>query len=258
MNEEKLHFGFVSSPVKVGDTVRRQAGPWTPTIHALLRFLNDNGFTYAPEPLGLDDQGREILRFLPGNAAVRPWPPQLLQNDGLWQAARVLREYHDVVKGFVPPADAEWRIGGMSYKPGQIIRHGDLGPWNTLWQNGQLTGLIDWDFAEPGDAITDLAQLTYYFVPLRQEKGWQDAGFSDRPDFLARLNVLCSSYGEFTADDVIGALQRWLHEELRRIREYGKRNIEPWVSFLRRGDDVELLGDLAWLTDVRENLTNDT
>lgn len=43
-------------------TVRREAGPWTPTIHAYLRHLRASGFTAAPEVLGLDERGREILR----------------------------------------------------------------------------------------------------------------------------------------------------------------------------------------------------
>jgi hypothetical protein len=74
MEEEKLDFSSVSSPVKVGDTVHRQAGLWTPTIHDLLHFLNEKGLTFVPSPLGFDDQGREILNFLPGKAATRPWP----------------------------------------------------------------------------------------------------------------------------------------------------------------------------------------
>jgi hypothetical protein len=57
--------------VRIGDTVRRPAGPWTPTIHALLSHLVDKGFR-APGPLGLDDKGREVLRFLPGRASMRP------------------------------------------------------------------------------------------------------------------------------------------------------------------------------------------
>lgn len=251
MKEEQLNYGFVSSPVKVGDTVRRQAGSWTATIHALLKFLNENEFAYAPEPLGLDEKGREILKYLPGDAAVRPWPQQLFSDNGLQQAAKMLRQYHDLVKNFVPPQDAEWRIGKVPYSPGQIIRHGDLGPWNTLWQGGKLTGLIDWDFAEPGDAVTDLAQVAYYFVPLRGERGWQDAGFGERPDFYHRLDVLCSAYGKFKTYEVLDALENWLKEELRRVRELGGQGKQPWQSFLKRGDDKEILADLDWLSGLR-------
>jgi hypothetical protein len=245
--EEELAFGSVSAPVKIGNTVHRQAGAWTPTIHALLAFLQANHFAYSPEVLGTDEKGREILTFLPGTAATRPWPRQLLEDEGLIQAATMLARYHEIVKNFQLPANVEWRIDKRVLKPGQIIRHGDLGPWNTLWQDGNLTGLIDWDFAEPGEAITDLAQMAYYFVPLRGENGWQEAGFAKRPDLAHRLDILCATYGQFTANEVLVEIKNWLHEELRRVKQLGGKNIEPWVSFLRRGDDNDILHDLVWL-----------
>ena len=31
--------------VRVGDTVRRPAGPWTPAVHALLTHLHEAGFS---------------------------------------------------------------------------------------------------------------------------------------------------------------------------------------------------------------------
>lgn len=253
MQEEKLEFSSVSSPVKIGNEVHRQSGPWTPTIHALLHFLSVKGLTFTPCPLGFDDQGREILNFLPGKAATRPWPTVLINNSGLIQAAKMLREYHDVVEDFQPSEDALWRIGKVEKLPGQIIRHGDLGPWNTLWQENRLTGIIDWDFAEPGERITDLAQMAYYFVPLRGEKGWQQAGFTERPDLHKRLHILCESYGEFKVHQILHAVLKLLEEELRRLRELGGNNIEPWASFLRRGDTDEIISDINWLKKIEES-----
>ena len=46
-----------------GDVVHKQASPWTPTVHALLRHLEDAGFDGAPRALGFDDQGREMLTY---------------------------------------------------------------------------------------------------------------------------------------------------------------------------------------------------
>ncbi len=252
MEEEKLDFGSVSSPVKIGDTVHRQAGPWTVTLHELLHFLNEKGLTFVPHALGFDSQGREVLNFLPGIAATRPWPTILFNDNGLIQAAKTLRKYHDVVENFQPSKDAQWRIGKMEKLPGQIIRHGDLGPWNTLWEEDKLTGVIDWDFAEPGERITDLAQMAYYFVPLRGEKGWQQAGFVEQPNLHQRLNVLCESYGDLRADDVLSVVFVWLEEELRRVRELGENNIEPWASFLHRGDAEEIASDIDWLKEFEE------
>ena len=59
--------GNLNDAVRVGDTVRRRAGPWTPTVHELLGFLEAEGFP-APRPRGMDDRGREILEYIEGDA----------------------------------------------------------------------------------------------------------------------------------------------------------------------------------------------
>jgi len=64
--EERLTGGSISAVAKVGDTVRRNAGPWTPAVHALLRHLEAVGFDGAPRVLGIDGQGREVLSYVPG------------------------------------------------------------------------------------------------------------------------------------------------------------------------------------------------
>ena len=68
VTEERLEGGNVGGAVRVGDTVRRSAGPWTPAVHALLAHLAGTGFTGAPRPLGFDEQGREVLTFLEGES----------------------------------------------------------------------------------------------------------------------------------------------------------------------------------------------
>lgn len=254
MEETKLDYGNVSNAVKVGDTVRRDTGLWTPTIHALLNYLHDHTFDYVPKVLGVDDKGREILSYLDGEAAARPWPAVLFTVNGVSQAAKLLRNYHDIVANFRPPADAEWRMGKIEVEPGQIIRHGDLGPWNTIWQGNTLTGLIDWDFAQPGERIEDLAQLAYYFIPLRGEDGWKNVGFQERPDFSARLQVLVESYGMYTSNEVVEALLKHQEEDRERTQDKGEQGIEPWVRFLKRGDVEESMQDSKWLNVIKSEL----
>jgi hypothetical protein len=60
----------MTAVVRVGDTVRRGAGPWTATIHAFMRHLRASGFEAVPEPLGIDDRGPESISLLPG---ARDW-----------------------------------------------------------------------------------------------------------------------------------------------------------------------------------------
>ncbi|HVQ43606.1 MAG TPA: aminoglycoside phosphotransferase family protein [Candidatus Saccharimonadia bacterium] len=251
MKEIKLSGGAVSAPVKLGDTVRRNAGPWTPTIHALLDYLTERGLREAPRPLGMDERGREILTYMPGTAAHRPWPEVLKDADGLVQMTQWLRRYHDMVADFEPPAEARWRIGKAGKAPGQIIRHGDLGPWNTLWEEGQLVGVLDWDFAEPGERITDVAQLAWYFAPLRGEKGWHEAGFEVRPDFRDRLTVMVQGYGDFTVPEVLSEVDRLQQTDMLTTQRLGGAGVHPWNLFYERGGMGVLRDENAWLQTVR-------
>ena len=75
--------GNTSTVVRVGDTVRRNAGPWTPAVHALLRHLERVGFTGAPRALGIDDQGREVLSYLEGECGAYPLAPHWVTDEAL-------------------------------------------------------------------------------------------------------------------------------------------------------------------------------
>lgn len=102
--------GFVNDVVRVGDTVHRTAGAWTPAVHALLRHLEAAGFTEAPRALGMDTLGREVLSYLPGHTPPwSDWPKVLRSEDGVIQLGRLMRRYHDAVADFQPPTGAVWR-----------------------------------------------------------------------------------------------------------------------------------------------------
>ena len=74
--EEILPGGNQGESVRIGDTVHRRSGPWTPAVHALLAHLERVGFRAAPQPIGTDEQGRAVLSFIPGE--VHPgWPDPL-------------------------------------------------------------------------------------------------------------------------------------------------------------------------------------
>ncbi|MET8297643.1 phosphotransferase [Streptomyces sp. NPDC005180] len=145
--------GSVTTVRRVGETIRRPTGAWTPAVHALLDHLEAAGFTRAPRALGTVG-GEEVVSLLHGEPAFSPWPAALRTTRGIRQLAAWLRQYHEAVRDFRPPADARWRGQEEEWRPGLIIRHGDLGPWNSIWNGDRLTGFIDWDFAAPGTPST--------------------------------------------------------------------------------------------------------
>ena len=74
--------------VRVGDTVRRPVRPFTATIQAYLAHLRRAGFTAAPVPLGIDDQGREVLSYVPGDVPREPLPAETAGEDVVAALAR--------------------------------------------------------------------------------------------------------------------------------------------------------------------------
>ena len=128
MDEVPLAGGSVaSSVVRVGDTVRRATERSSPAVHALLVHLEAVVLAGSPRFLGLDHQGREILTWIDGTPATKPWPAPLLTENGVRRLARLLRGYHEAVATFSPPADSEWWTGMRGLEPGEVALHGDLG-----------------------------------------------------------------------------------------------------------------------------------
>lgn len=231
---------------RIGDTVRRRTGPWTPTVHTLLQHLETVGFAGAPRVLGIDEEGREILSFLAGAVAMRPWPPVLRADRGVIAMARLLRQYHEAVSSFTPGPDAHWRVPDSAWQPGMIVRHGDFAPWNAVWQGEGLVGVIDWDLADPGYPLEDVAQLAWYVVPLRSDEHCEDVGFDQTPDLRQRLRVLCETYGALPAE-VLSVMLRLQAKERQRIVEFGQQGLEPWVTFRTRGYAEQIAAESAWL-----------
>jgi hypothetical protein len=191
--EVVLSGGNMTRVVRVGDTVRRATGPWTPTIHALLRHLRASGFGQVPEPLGIDDRGREILSLLPGKPATYPLADFVFSVETSVAVAGTLRAYHDATAGFTPRPDAVWQW--PAHEPVEVICHNDFAPYNLMFDGSELTGVIDFDLASPGPRVRDMAYAAYRFVPLTDPVN-PDAPYAGMEEQRRRLAILCSAYGE--------------------------------------------------------------
>jgi hypothetical protein len=154
--EERLTGGSISAVAKVGDTVRRPAGPWTPAVHALLRHLEAVGFDGAPRVLGIDGQGREVLSYVPGE--VPEWAtPEVVTGRVLEEVGGLLCHYHETVSGFVLPSGIAWSYESLQGRR-KVICHNDLSPRNTVFRDGRPVAFLDWDLASPAPPVWDLAQ----------------------------------------------------------------------------------------------------
>lgn len=229
-DEEVLAGGNMAPVVRVGDTVRRQVGPWTPAVHALLRHLD--AWPGAPRVLGVDERGREILEHVEGEVQ---WPTMraLRTDDGLARAAALLREYHDLVESFVPPDGAIWRFpdmerdveGTLLADAPRIICHNDCAAWNLVVGDARWA-FIDWDVAGPRPRMWDVAYAVRGMI-LCDPDG----------DLRRRTDVFASGYGLDAEErallpEIVIARIRSSLDGFRRRAEAGE---DPWARLWASG-----------------------
>ena len=176
---------------RVGDVVRRPQGPTSLASRAVLEHLERIGFDGAPRFLGIDDQGREMLRFIPGDAAIEPYEDWALTDEALVSVAELLRRYHDAVASFDPTGHV-WPEFVLPEFRGGVISHNDPNLDNVIFSGDRAVALIDFDLASPGSAVWDVACAARLWAPLRDDR---DAPEQVRGRSLDRLRIFVDAYG---------------------------------------------------------------
>jgi hypothetical protein len=188
--------------VRMGNTVRRTPKDNAAFVHALLLFLENQGFDFAPRFLGVDEQGREILSYLKGQTWLGNGSG--LSDDLLTQAAQVIRRYHDLTAGSVLAQGHE------------IVAHHELGPHNTLFQENRLVGFIDWDDAAPGTRLRDLANAVYNYVDVGH---WANQTADEQ---ARRIRLMCAAYGWDDPIALVNDFEADLQQALRNHEQAGR------------------------------------
>lgn len=248
--EQPLTGGNMNAVVRVGATVRRTAGPWTPQVHRLLAHLRGKGIQEAPEPLGFDEQGREVLSFLPGLAGHEPLP-ELRTDAILVAAAHLLRRIHDATEDVAKA----WRNDVWQApvrEPVEVICHGDFAPYNCVFADGKLVGVIDFDYAHPGSRAWDFAYALYRFVPLMHPSNADSYGTIGEQCRRARL--FCDAYGVQDRSQIISALQARVDYMAQFLIEGAQRGDQRAQANIEAGHLRVYQTDSAYLAEQRDRL----
>lgn len=249
--EFELFGGEVNQPVWVGDTVRRRTGPWATVIHSLLDHLHARGFP-SPQVLGIDEQGREVLGYIPGRPGTYPWSPALKSDRGLVELGRLLRRYHDTVLDFDPGPDPLWRSGRRPLRPGEIVCHNDPGPWNFIWRRGHAVALLDFDLAGPGRVQEDVGVALWFAVPFRPDI--RMIRFEKDPDRASRAAAFLRGYGWTGGEGAVDMVLEAMEKEYRTIVELNEAGVYPWTAFARQGLHLRNREHRAWVLKHRSAL----
>jgi hypothetical protein len=173
--------------------------------------------------LGVDEDGREILTWIEGEAGTEPPVRiEIASDQTLVDLAELIRAFHDASTNFT------WTDGGWNdllrdpSGSDEVICHNDLSITNTVFRPEGPIAIVDWEFASPGSRLWDLAYAAWWLVPLHRPEFCQRVGWPpvDQP---RRLRLLCDAYG----------LERGRAKLLDVIHERQRRNQEQlrlWIS----------------------------
>jgi hypothetical protein len=156
--------------VRVGDTIRRPRGSWSDGVRALLTELERSGFEGAPRHLGIDSKGRDVLTFVAGEVASRPWPAWVADDDRAVSVARLVRAYDDAAMTIglpewahsLRPAEVPGAPAPIAAPP-QFVAHMDITPENVVFRDGTAHALIDFDLARPAERVEELCNVLLWW-----------------------------------------------------------------------------------------------
>ncbi|HEX8938542.1 MAG TPA: phosphotransferase [Candidatus Limnocylindrales bacterium] len=245
----------VGAVVRIGDTVRRPLGRHSATTQALLRHFEAVGFAGAPRFRGIDELGREILGFIPGDVAIPPFPAWAADEALLADVARLQRDAHEAASGFVVPPGVELpdpRLPPQS--SGQLVCHLDVCLENVVVRDGRAVALLDWDMAAPADPLLDVAIATRHWVPMRDPADLDEARRG--VDQGARLRRYLDAYGVAPADRerVLDLLAGFLQRGLDRMRQRAASGHPGFRAMWESGYPAANGRARAWLAAERARL----
>ncbi|ACU73638.1 aminoglycoside phosphotransferase [Catenulispora acidiphila DSM 44928] len=233
--------GGVNTVLRIGDRVHRPAGEWTPTVHALLAHLASKGFTAAPRAHGFDAEGREVVDFVVGDV---PGSEVVVSDEALADMALLLRGLHDASTDFVPPAGASWYFEPR--EPAEVICHGDVAPYNTVFRDGRPVALIDFDTAHPAPRVWDVAYAAYRFVQLVDEDAEAEAVVGEQ---ARRLALFADAYGLGARDRaaVVGMVVARLRHLIGFMRRQAAAGHPGFGRHVAEGHDGYYLRNIAYV-----------
>lgn len=250
MDQERLTGGGVNEVIRIGATVRRPIGYWSPLVHGLLRHVRERGFTGGPEFHGIDEEGREVLTFIPGEVSNYPLSQAARSDEALLSAARLLRAFHDATAGYDHPEG--WWLPRR--EPAEVICHGDFAPYNCVLDGTTAVAMIDFDAAHPAPRLWDVAYSVYRWAPLTHPDNGD--GFGTVEQQLLRAKMFCDAYG--LPDEQRTGLMDAVADRLAAMVDFMHQRAgagdKAFASHIADGHDLLYLRDIEYVRTLRSTV----
>lgn len=248
--------------VRVGDTVRHPASPVSDGVRLVLDHLHRQGFDGAPRYLGRDRKGRDVLSFVQGEVASRPWPNWVADPERILSVARLTRAYDDAVDVMGVP---DWaRALRLADPPGipqsiagepELVGHLDITPENVVFRNGCAFALIDFDLIRPSTRAEEVCNLLQWWAPWMPSADREEA--LRWADPVARGALLVDAYGldsqarHGLVDLALNTAERSWHLMKLRSESLGG----GWRRMWDEGVGEKILRRKQWIWDNRHELS---
>ncbi len=249
----------VGSVVRIGDEVARPAHPQSRFVAHFLEYLRSTSCTLGPVPIGFDDQGRQRLGFIPGQAPTSPYPSWAFDESLLIDVAERQRELQLAAQGYVPLEDATWAVSGGDYFPeaaaGVAFCHNDLCLSNVIVdvERRRVTGFVDFDYVAPVDRRFDIAVLARHWVPF----GDANAAEALDLDRVARFATICDVHDLDSADRllVVELGVAFLERARTNVRALADGGNVGFQQMIANGYEATNRETVAWIVENATQLT---
>lgn len=116
--------------------------------YEMMQFMQERNFVMIPRYLGTEDDV-DMFSYIDGKVAEYP---RTIGNDALIEVVKFLKEFHRI---------SQERLGY-----GKTYIHGDLNTKHLVFNEGKLTGVIDWESCSIGNIEDELIDLIFEWTDI--------------------------------------------------------------------------------------------
>jgi aminoglycoside phosphotransferase (APT) family kinase protein len=125
-----------------------------------------------------------------------------------------------------------------------------------VFRSGTPVALIDWEFAQPGTLLDDIASAVKHWTPLISDERAETDGWHLPLDRARRLRLFCDTYGleRSRLSELIAVAIRNAEWGYLSHKTWGEAGLPGFREMWQSGSGGVILADQQWLREHRGDL----